>query len=55
MDHFEYIPPDELYLNEDMMNEMIKTMVKDVAFHIHYIVQNLIFDPVVLHQFGAFQ
>ena len=30
MDHFEYIPSDELYLNEEMMNEMIKTMVKDV-------------------------
>lgn len=34
MENFEYVPSDELYLNEDMMNEMIRIMTKNVAMKI---------------------
>jgi hypothetical protein len=30
MNHFEYKDPEDIYLTEDMMNEMIKSIVKDV-------------------------
>ena len=34
MEHFEYLEPEELYLNEELINDMIRGMIKEVRFKV---------------------